>query len=106
MAILEAMASGLAVVATDVGGNGELVEPGRTGWLVPPDRADLLAQALAAAFDDDQARIRFGQTARGVVMERHDLEACARRYSTIYHSLALPHTKRPATAPEEPECAA
>ncbi|MGQ9650472.1 MAG: glycosyltransferase [Phycisphaerae bacterium] len=106
MAILEAMASGLAVVVTDVGGNGELVEPDRTGWLVPPDRADLLAQSLAAALNDDQTRMRFGQTARAFVMERHDLEACVRQYSTIYHSLTLPHSKRPATASEESECAA
>lgn len=106
MALLEAMASGLAAAVTDVGGNRELVEPGRTGWLVPPERADLLAQSLMAALDDDHRRTQFGQRARAVVMERHDLEACARQYSMIYHSLTSPQNKRVAKAPEDSECAA
>lgn len=106
MALLEAMASGLAAAVTDVGGNRELVETDGTGWLVPPDRADLLAQSLTAALDDDHKRTQFGRRARAVVMERHDLEACARQYSMIYHSLTSPQNQRLAKAPEDSECAA
>ncbi len=106
IAILEAMASGLAAVVTDVGGNAEIVQPDHTGWLVPPDRADLLAGAIATALDDDCVRAQFGRNARTVVMERYNLETCARQYSTLFHSLSLPQNRRSPKPPEDPECAA
>jgi glycosyltransferase involved in cell wall biosynthesis len=51
---LEAMANGLAVIASDVGGLHELVEPGKTGWLVPPDSPPALADAIEAAVSDGE----------------------------------------------------
>jgi len=97
IAILEAMASGLPVVATDVGGNRELVETGKTGWLVPPDRADLLAGAIADAIKDDRLREQYGRNARTMVTERHSLDECARQYAALFHSL-LNHSGRPSAA--------
>jgi glycosyltransferase involved in cell wall biosynthesis len=105
IAILEAMATGLAVVATDVGGNRELVETGKTGWLVPPDRADLLASAVSAAFKDDHLRQRCGQNARTIATERHSLDECARRYATLFHSLLNPSGRLPAARMEDDGCA-
>ena len=49
---LRAMANGLAVIATNVGGLPELVEDGKTGWLIPPDSPQALADAIEAATSD------------------------------------------------------
>ena len=61
---LRAMANGLAVIATDVGGLPELVEQGKTGWLVPPDSPPALAEAMEAAASDPARRCEYGHNAR------------------------------------------
>jgi len=63
-AVLEAMATGLPVVATDVGGAGEIIRPDRDGYLVRAgDRNALVTHALALLTDDERRR-RFGRAAR------------------------------------------
>jgi len=62
--VLEAMAAGLPVVATGVGGLPELVAPGKTGWLVPPRDAAALAAAISHLLADPQALQDFGQAGR------------------------------------------
>ena len=64
LAALEAMAHGLAVIATDVGGLPELVEQGKTGWLVPPESPPALADAIEAAALDPARRCEYGCNAR------------------------------------------
>ncbi len=61
---LLAMAHGLAVVATRVGGLPEVVEEGKTGWLVPPESPSALADAIAAAASDRARLEQFGLKAR------------------------------------------
>jgi glycosyltransferase involved in cell wall biosynthesis len=61
---LGAMANGLAVIATDVGGLPELVEHGNTGWLVPADSPPALADAIEAAASDPARRCEYGRNAR------------------------------------------
>lgn len=82
--ILEAMACGLPVVATAVGGNTELVAHGETGTLVPPNDADALAAALAAYLEDPALRRRHGNAARDVVERRFALERMVERYRALY----------------------
>ncbi|MEO1766712.1 TIGR03088 family PEP-CTERM/XrtA system glycosyltransferase [Thiobacter aerophilum] len=82
--ILEAMASGLPVVATHVGGNPELVEEGVTGRLVPPGRPDELARALLEYVDDAAKRARAGDAARARVDARFSLDAMVRGYLGVY----------------------
>ncbi len=65
--VLEAMAAGRAVVATEVEGTEDLVVPDRTGWLVPPGQAFPLAEALIQAATDPTRRHQFGQNGRGRV---------------------------------------
>jgi phosphatidylinositol alpha 1,6-mannosyltransferase len=78
-AVQEAMASGLPVLAPDAGGPRDLVLPGRTGYLLPVDRAEFAAAAVARVNDlrDPALRGRLGQKARKVVLGRTWPAVCA-----------------------------
>lgn len=99
--ILEAMASGLPVIATAVGGNADLVLPGQTGYLVPA--ADPLAMAhqlLALASHPERAR-RMGWAGRQRVQSTFSLQAMVSTYQAVYDQqlqahLALPALQKPA----------
>jgi glycosyltransferase involved in cell wall biosynthesis len=85
--VLEAMAAGLPVAATRVGGLPELVIPGRTGWLVPPGDAPALAAAMSQALGDAEAREALGRTGREIAVRDFSLEAMTRRYETVLSNL-------------------
>jgi glycosyltransferase involved in cell wall biosynthesis len=85
--ILEAMASGLPVIATAVGGSGELIEDGRTGALVTPGDADVLAEALLRyAQDPDQARAA-GRAGRVRAQRLYGLDTMVGQYDALYDRL-------------------
>ncbi len=75
--LMEAMATGLPVVTTTINGIPELVKHERNGFLVPPGRADLLAESLAALATDPGLRTRLGEQARRDVVAGFSLERCA-----------------------------
>ena len=85
--ILEAMACGLPVVATQVGGSVEQIEADRSGLLVPARRPSALAGALARLIDDDRLAERLGQEARRRIAERFSLEAMVVATSRLYDEL-------------------
>ncbi len=89
--ILEAMASGVAVLATDVGGNAELVADGVTGHLVPAADADAMAAALLRMADGPQASRAMGAAGRAVVEQRFSLQAMVAAYENMYRRLLLRH---------------
>jgi glycosyltransferase involved in cell wall biosynthesis len=68
--VMEAMARGRAVVASDVGGMRELVVDGETGRIVPPEDVGALAHALAGVLKDREAAARMGRAARSRAEER------------------------------------
>ena len=84
--ILEAMATGLPVIATDVGGNGELVVDGETGFLVPAARPQDLADAIARYVNDAELRRRHGHGGRERVEREFSMEAMVARYVAIYEA--------------------
>lgn len=85
--ILEAMASGLPVVATAVGGNPGLVQSGFTGILVPPRAPDLMAAAIADYCRIPDMGARHGMRARSQVIARYSLPEMARGYTAVYDAL-------------------
>ena len=85
--VLEAMAAGLPVVATRVGGLPELVVPGQTGWLVPPGDAAALAAAMGQALADSQTRQAFGRAAQQRVARSFSWPAMVRGYEAVLEGL-------------------
>lgn len=82
--ILEAMATGLPVLATAVGGNVELVVPGVTGTLVPPSDPGALADALAAYAADPALRRRHGAAGRARAVAEFGMATMVTRYLDLY----------------------
>jgi glycosyltransferase involved in cell wall biosynthesis len=84
--LIEAMASGLALVATAVPGNAAVISDGLNGRLVPPE-----PRALARAIDELLAapaeRLRLGSAAARTAAERYDLRVTADSYETLYRTL-------------------
>jgi len=72
MSVIEAMLSGLPVVATDIRGPREQVKPGVTGLLVPPLTVEPLAQAIATLAADPALRARMGEAGRAYALEHFD----------------------------------
>jgi sugar transferase (PEP-CTERM/EpsH1 system associated) len=85
--ILEAMASGLPVVATRVGGNPELVEQERTGLLVPPSDSVAMAEAIRAYLHDPDKLIQHGQAGRKRAKEHFSIEAMVNGYLGVYDAV-------------------
>lgn len=86
--ILEAMASALPIVATDVGGNAELLAGGMTtGCLVPPANVEAMAAALLQDFQHPEAARERGRRARAEVQRRFSLDAMVGAYADLYDGL-------------------
>ena len=89
--VLEAMAAGLPVVATDVGGTAEAVAENVTGLVVPPRDAGALASALADLLADTERRARLGEAGRRRVADRFTVEGMLDGTTAVYRELgALP----------------
>lgn len=86
-ATIEAMAAGLPVVGTRVGGVPELVLNGETGLLVPPGDADALASAILELLADPERAKAMGQRGRDHVVERFSLEKMVGSMEALYLSL-------------------
>ncbi len=88
MALLQAMACGVPVVATRVGGVAEIVRDGVDGLLVEPGAEDQLVAALTRLAQDPALRRRLGAAGRRRVAERFDIRLSARSLLAIYEGLA------------------
>jgi len=86
--MLEAMAAGLAVVATDVPGHRDLVVPGETGLLVAPEDPAALADAIAALLTDPARRKSLGQAGRERVRQEFSLRAMVDATAAAYRRAA------------------
>jgi glycosyltransferase involved in cell wall biosynthesis len=87
MAVLEAMASGVCVVASNVGGLPDLIESGTTGLLVPPGEVEALVAALQHAITDHDARARLGRAALERVRTEFDAAVVWQRIDALYREV-------------------
>lgn len=92
--ILEAMASGLPVIATAVGGNVELVEDGRTGFLVPAADPVGMANAIRRYLDDRDLASRQGAEARKKAESDFSLDAMVTNYLAMYDGVVAGKKRR------------
>jgi glycosyltransferase involved in cell wall biosynthesis len=86
--VMEAMASAVPVVGTDVNGVAELVEHGQTGLLVPPGEPACLAMALEELLRSPETRRRFGRAGRERIAEHFSLEGMVSAKEDLYVTLA------------------
>jgi glycosyltransferase involved in cell wall biosynthesis len=86
LAILEAMAAGLPIVATAVGGNTEILAD-RSGVLVPSDDKARLAATFVELAVSPESRLALGNEARRRVCARHSLEGMLAAYDSLYHQV-------------------
>ncbi|MBM98220.1 MAG: hypothetical protein CMJ77_03770 [Planctomycetaceae bacterium] len=89
-ALLEFMAAGRPVVATDVGGNSEVVRNGDTGWLVPPRNPEAIATAINQLLHNPTRLVQMGMAARQSVISRFGLEPMTRRFEDFYDRIVDP----------------
>jgi glycosyltransferase involved in cell wall biosynthesis len=85
--LIEAAAAGLPLVATDVPGCREVVQPGVNGLLVPPRDAAALASALRALIDSPALRAKYGQASRRLAEAEFGIEQVATATLSVYQDL-------------------
>jgi glycosyltransferase involved in cell wall biosynthesis len=88
VALLEAMACGVAVIVTDVGAMGDIVRQAACGLVVPPGDANALAEAIDALLADDHRRALMGAAGRNAILERHCCEAVGDTLAAVYQAVS------------------
>lgn len=88
LVLLEAMASGVPVIATAVGGPVDLVEEGRSGWLVEPGNVEHLAEKISEILDNPSAMARVGEGAYERA-KRFDVKECAETIQAEYKEVLV-----------------
>lgn len=94
LVLVEAGLAGLPVVATRVDGIVEVVEDGRSGFLVPPGDSRALAEALQALLGDAVLRERMGKEGRTIALQRFTMERIASQVAGLYRELLERKVKR------------
>jgi glycosyltransferase involved in cell wall biosynthesis len=85
--LLEAMATGLPCIASDIGGNQDLLGKDEAGVLVPPGPAEAWADAICSLLQDNEHRERLGSMARARIEAEYSLETVVSRYVALYRKL-------------------
>jgi glycosyltransferase involved in cell wall biosynthesis len=86
-ALLEAMAMGKPIVATEVGGIPEVIKNRHSGFLVPPRNPEALATAIKDLISNEQLAAKMGQAARHIVLDNFSIWSIAQKWQTLYLSI-------------------
>ena len=87
VALMEAMVSGVPVVASSLSGIPELVKENATGWLVPPGDAQKLAETIMQVRDNPMEALARSQSARRLVLEEFELHTNVQKLSHFFHQI-------------------
>lgn len=93
IALLEALASGKAVVATDVGGISTIIKDGVNGFLVAPSRPDLLVEPTLRLLKDKELYKKMSQAGREMVIEKFSINGMTERIGGVYREVLKRHRK-------------
>ena len=93
ISLIEAMASGLPVIGTDIDGVRSVIAPGVNGWLVPPDDVGALTDALRRTIADSALRADMGRASLHLARDRYSLERCVAQTESLFLSV-LPSGRR------------
>jgi glycosyltransferase involved in cell wall biosynthesis len=85
--LLEAAASGLPIIATDVGGTAEILQHQESALLIPPANPTALAEAILRLANDAELRSRLAKKARSQILERFSIETAAENLHAFWLSL-------------------
>jgi glycosyltransferase involved in cell wall biosynthesis len=85
--LVEYASAGIPAIATDVGGNREIVDNGRTGYLVPSQSPELLASKIIDLLLDEDKRKKYGQKARDSAYAKFSQESIFRQYEEFYKAM-------------------
>lgn len=91
--IMEAMAVGIPVIATDIPGSREMISHNKNGWLVPPADPSSLADAIIQLIEDPQLRLELGQAGKQTVTQ-YSIEGIAKTYIELYEKLFMQAEKK------------
>ncbi len=86
LSILQAMAAGKPVIATDVGGNQEIIRHGETGILISPQNSEMLADSILMLLENKTLANKLGMAARKVVKEKFSINCMIDNYIKLYES--------------------
>jgi sugar transferase (PEP-CTERM/EpsH1 system associated) len=87
--ILEAMASGLPIVATDVGGNSELIDEGNIGFLVPRDNPAAMAEAISRYVEEPEMRDQHAKNAQKRAAQEFSIDNMVSKYTCVYDEVRM-----------------
>jgi glycosyltransferase involved in cell wall biosynthesis len=90
LSVIEAMAAGLPIVSTAVGGVPELLQNGREGFIVQPGNADGLSEAMVTLLKDSDLRRTMGRAAALRAKAKFDVSAMVRAYEELYEEVSAP----------------
>jgi len=103
--LLEAMASGLPVIASRVGGIPDVVQDHQSGVLVSPTDHEAMAAALAGYFDDRQLARTHGAAGREIIQKNYSIDAMIKNYTALYDALCLRKLRLSPPRKTLPSCA-
>ncbi len=87
LSLLEAMAAGKPVVATDIPGNNEVIKQGKTGWLVPPGDAEALAKGIRTILANPKMASRLAQAGQDLVRREFTEDCIVHQVTQVYEEL-------------------
>ena len=86
-AVMEYLALGLPVVCTKTGGNVELVEEGKNGFLVPHESVEQVTEKLKTLVNNKELRVKMGKISKSIAFEKYDINITAQQYLNLYQSV-------------------
>ncbi|MCP4975818.1 MAG: glycosyltransferase family 4 protein, partial [Maribacter sp.] len=85
--VIEAMAVGKPIIATNIGGPPEMIDNNKTGILVPPNDPSILTEKICELLNNKEFRHSMGEEARNVAFERNSIEAHVRQIENVYERI-------------------